>query len=256
MTTDPLVLDAEVDQATDRMLATVAALDDAALARPSRLPGWTRGHVLAHLARNADSYVNLLTSARTGQHIPPYASAEAREAGIAAGAGRPLAEQLADLRATAGRLREAVDAMPPQAWSVAVPTFRGPRVAATAMWGRLREVEVHHVDLDAGYAPADWSDAFSQRLLHEAAKDLAKRGGAPVLRLRPTQTDHPVPVGVGGPEAAGTDVAAPDAVGPGAVVPEVAGSAQALAAWLTGRDPGTGLRVTPPGPLPDLPDWM
>jgi uncharacterized damage-inducible protein DinB len=28
--------------------------------QPSLLPGWSVGHVLSHLARNADSYVNLL----------------------------------------------------------------------------------------------------------------------------------------------------------------------------------------------------
>lgn len=236
VTVDPLVLGAEVDRATQRLLDAVAALDEAALAQPSLLPGWTRGHVLAHLARNAESYVNLLTSARTGQVILPYASDEARAAGIEAGARRPLAEHLDDLRTWAARFREAAAAMPPEAWRVAVPTHRGPRVAATAMWGRLREVEVHHVDLDVGYAPADWSDAFSHRLLHEVANDLARRDGAPPLLLRPTGAGHPLTIGSGSPE--------------------VAGSAQELAGWLTGRSRGAGLTVTPPGPLPALPAWM
>ncbi|MEV0474381.1 maleylpyruvate isomerase N-terminal domain-containing protein, partial [Streptomyces prunicolor] len=31
---------------------------NASVAEPSRLPGWSRGHVLAHLARNADALVN------------------------------------------------------------------------------------------------------------------------------------------------------------------------------------------------------
>lgn len=236
VTVDPLVLGAEVDQATQRLLDTVAALDEAALAQASLLPGWTRGHVLSHLARNAESYVNLLTSARTGQVIPPYASEEARAAGIEAGARRTLAEHLDDLRTWGERFREAAAAMPPEAWSVAVPTYRGPRVAATAMWGRLREVEVHHVDLDVGYAPTDWSDAFSHRLLHEVANDLAKRDEAPPLLLRPTGAGHPLTIGSGSPE--------------------VAGSAQELAGWLTGRSRGANLTVTPPGPLPALPAWM
>lgn len=236
MTTDPLALGPELDQATERMLTTAAGLDDAALAGPSRLPGWTRGHVLAHLARNADSYVNLLTSARTGQHIPPYASPQARVDGIEAGAGRPLAEQLDDLRETAERLRQAVAAMPPEAWAVAVETYRGPRLAATAVWGRLREVEVHHVDLASGYAPADWSEAFGYRLLREVVADLGRRDGAPQLVLRPEGTGHPLTIGAGGPE--------------------VTGSVQKLAGWLTGRGDGGGLHVDPPGPLPALPDWM
>ena len=44
------------------------------------LPGWTVGHVLTHVARNADAYTNLLTWARTGVETPAYASPEAREA--------------------------------------------------------------------------------------------------------------------------------------------------------------------------------
>lgn len=239
MTVDPLALAPELDRATERLLATAAALDDAALAEPSALPGWTRGHVLAHLARNADSYVNLLTSARTGEHIPPYTSPQARVDGIEAGAGRPLAEQLDDVRATAERLGEALAAMPPHAWTVAVETYRGPRVALTAVWGRLREVEVHHVDLAAGYTPADWPEAFGHRLLHEIADDLGKREDVPALLLRPAGTGHPLPVGAGS-----------------VVGPEVAGSVQELAAWLSGRATGAGLRVDPPGPLPGLPQWM
>ena len=43
-------------------------------AGPSLLPGWTRAHVLAHVAGNADALVNLLTWARTGEETPMYAS--------------------------------------------------------------------------------------------------------------------------------------------------------------------------------------
>jgi maleylpyruvate isomerase len=74
-------------------------LDPARLAGPSRLPGWTRGHVLSHLARNADALVNLLTWARTGAEARMYASPAERTDGIEAGAGRALPEQLADLTA-------------------------------------------------------------------------------------------------------------------------------------------------------------
>jgi maleylpyruvate isomerase len=61
---------------------------------PSRLPGWSRGHVLTHLSRNADALTNLLTSARTGVESPMYATPAEREEGIAAGADRALPEQL------------------------------------------------------------------------------------------------------------------------------------------------------------------
>src|ERR1044071_5429214 len=100
MTMDPLVLLTDVDRATDDLLRTVADLDPAAVAKPSLLPGWTAGHVLTHVARNADALTNLLTWARTGVETPPYPSPEAREAGIQDGARRPLRDQIEDIRAS------------------------------------------------------------------------------------------------------------------------------------------------------------
>ena len=82
---DPLAELEVVEAATARLLSSVQTLDAAALAAPSLLPGWTRGHVCSHVDRNADSLVNLLTSARTGVDIPQYASAEARDEGIEVG---------------------------------------------------------------------------------------------------------------------------------------------------------------------------
>ncbi|WP_328344941.1 maleylpyruvate isomerase family mycothiol-dependent enzyme [Micromonospora sp. NBC_00421] len=239
MTTDPLLLTGEVDDATDRLLHTAAGFDAAAVAAPCLLPGWTRGHVLTHLARNADGFVNLLTAARTGEDIPMYASATARDADIAAGAGRPPAEQVADLRRSADRFAEAVAAMPVEAWRATVQTRRGPWPAAMLVWGRLRELEVHHVDLGAGYRPADWPAAFAQHLLHEVAGGLADRPDAPAMVLRPADGNRPELV-----------------VGDPADPPLVAGPAAELAAWLIGRSSGDGLTVTPDGPLPTPPEWI
>ena len=84
MIVDPLGLAEDVDQATARLLATVRAFDDEDVKAPSGLPGWTRGHVLTHLARNADGSGNLLTWARTGVETPQYLSLEHRAAGVRA----------------------------------------------------------------------------------------------------------------------------------------------------------------------------
>src|SRR5688572_4026869 len=100
---DPGSAMAQVGSATEHLLATAERLDDGSLREPSLLPGWTRGHVLTHVARNADGLINLLSWARTGVETPAYASREAREADIEAGAGRPVAAQLADLRDSAER---------------------------------------------------------------------------------------------------------------------------------------------------------
>src|SRR6266568_1849145 len=93
------------------------SLDRLAAARePSLLPGWTRGHVLTHIARNADGMVNLLHWARTGTQTPMYASPESRAADIEAGAGRPAAGLAADVRESAATLAAAAAAMPGDAW--------------------------------------------------------------------------------------------------------------------------------------------
>jgi maleylpyruvate isomerase len=234
MTADPLVLLPEVDRATAHLLETARTLDDTAVAAPSLLPHWSRGHVLTHLARSADACVNLLTWARTGTETPAYASAEQREADIEAGAGRPAAEQVADLVAAARRFDEAVEQMPPEAWAVTVRTPSKATLAAYVPWLRLREVELHHVDLDTGYGTGDWPDGFVHRLLHELATDLAD--DLPPLRLHATDLDHELTLG--------SDPVA-----------TVSGPGHAIAAWLTGRAGDDVVTMVPEGPAPAVPKW-
>ena len=232
VTTDPLALLVEIDRSTARLLATLDGLDaDPSVA--SLLPGWTRGHLLTHVARNADGLVNLLTWAHTGVVTPQYPSWERRESDIAAGSGRPWPVLVADVRDSAERFTKAAEALRPDDWIRQLDLTNGPQPAARIPWRRLREVEVHHVDLAAGYTPADWPESFTHRVLHEVAGGLHDVS----LTVRADEIGHPMPVGAGGP-------------------PEVRGPASALAGWLTGRAPGTGLVVDPPGPLPTLPDWI
>lgn len=238
MTTDPLVLMAEVDRATGRLLRRVEGLDAAAVDGPSLLPGWTRGHVLTHLARNADGLTNLLTWARTGVEAPQYVSWDRRNADIEDGARRPPAEHSADLGTACARFAAAADAMPADAWTVQLDLSSGPQPAARVVWRRLREVEVHHVDLAVGYQPADWSEAFAHRLLHEVVSGYRERDDAFPVVLRAVDLSHELTIG--DPEGA----------------PVVTGPSYAVAAWLIGRDDGSKLTVTPEGPLPIPPDWM
>src|SRR5258708_34347858 len=77
----------QVDAAMQRLLDDARILSEADLRAPSLLPGWTRAHVLAHVARNADAMRTLLVGARSGQMPPAYASPEAREAGTEQDAG-------------------------------------------------------------------------------------------------------------------------------------------------------------------------
>ena len=93
----------------------VAALDDVAVAQPSALPGWTRGHVISHLARNAEALNNLVTWARTGVPTPMYASPEARDADIEASAGLGAQALRADLAGAASTLTTAFNSLTPDA---------------------------------------------------------------------------------------------------------------------------------------------
>ena len=80
----------EMAAVTDRLLQSVDSMSPEAVAGPSLMPGWTRGHVLTHLARNADAITNLVLAARTGDGRPMYVGGpEGREAAIQAGADRP-----------------------------------------------------------------------------------------------------------------------------------------------------------------------
>ena len=152
----------QIDQATQRLLDTARIITEPDLRAPSQLPGWTRAHVLAHVARNADAMRNVLVGVRTGQDRPGYASAEAREAGIEQDAGRPGRELTADLADSAMALRTMARRLPGDGWQVLVrmldPGARFP--AAQLLTRRLVEVELHHSDLGAGYGPADWPAAF------------------------------------------------------------------------------------------------
>ncbi len=226
---------AGVEESTRHLLHTVAELEPEALAEPSALPGWTRGHVLAHLARNADSLVNLLNGARTGTDIPQYPSEEARDRDIAEGAPRPLDVQLADLRASDERFTAAAALLPPGAWSAPVRHRSGAVFPAAELpWKRLMEVEYHHVDLDAGYTPAHWPEAFASAEFRRLA---AKLAGAelPAVELFSEDTAERAVIGTGTPALT------------------VEGPVRALLAWLSGRADGDGLRRTPDTALPALP---
>jgi maleylpyruvate isomerase len=197
------------------------------------LPGWTVGHVLTHVARNADAYTNLLTWARTGVETPAYPTPAARAEGIEAGAGRPLQEQIEDIRAAHERFADAAAAMPAEAWTFHLPPTG--QSAAAVPWARLREVEVHHVDIGAAYSPADWPDSFALRLLREIV--IGAPSTAPPMVLRPQLADHPLTIG----DPAGA--------------PVVSGPTRSLAAWLAGRGDGADLTVSPDGELPIPPRW-
>ncbi len=213
-------------------LARAAQVDVAA---SSALPGWTNGHVLAHIARNAEGIGRLLTWVRTGVPTPMYESAAARAADIERDAGRPFDVQLADIRATAADLDTSLAAVPDTAWHNEVRMVSGRVVPGPGVpWLRVKEVWLHALDIGAEAAdlPADVVAA----VMHDVVSSFDARADAPALRLIAEDADG--------------SVARFEVHSAGV---EVTGTAAGLLVWLTGRSTGEGVRCATT--LPELPNW-
>jgi maleylpyruvate isomerase len=173
-----------VRAAHERLHATLAGVTDGTARQPSRLPGWTVGHVLTHLARNADSVVRRLSAAAEDRAVDQYAGGVAgRDADIESGAGRPAAELVADVRAADAAVDGLVAGLPAEVW--ARPVRRsgpgGTVPAERLLFSRWREVEVHHVDLGLAYTPADWPAELVALMLPGLLDGLADRAGPAAL---------------------------------------------------------------------------
>ncbi|WP_105973888.1 maleylpyruvate isomerase family mycothiol-dependent enzyme [Streptomyces geranii] len=218
---------ASVREATERLLTAAAKWNNDSVAEPSRLPGWTRGHVLAHLARNADALVNVFE----GRVM--YVSQEARDADIERDAARPLDVHLADIGRTAARLQEA--GAVPADWSRTVELRNGVTDSVSRVpFRRWIEVELHHVDLGIGYELEDLPAEFAEREIDFLVERF---------------TGHPEV-----PPTVITDGTRAWSTGSGAAGPEVTvtGPAPELLGWLAGRREGSALHVEG-GALPSLP---
>jgi maleylpyruvate isomerase len=226
---------------TDRLLESAHVLADQDVRQPSRCPGWSRAHVLTHIARNADGLRNVLLAAMNGGDGAFYESQAARNADIEAGSGRTAAELEADLETSADRLLEALAETPVEALDVRVPRlkvnddpdhqFTIPARKVTDL--RLREVVYHHIDLDTGYSFAMATPSWVVREIAESARRFTD--GPPVL----------VDAGEAGSWRYGP--AEGEAV-------RVTGSPAELLGWITGREGGAGL-TSSSGELPDLGPW-
>ena len=158
----------QIDAATARLVAAVRAMSDAQVREPSLLPGWTRGHVLTHIARSGDVLRGLLAAARTGEPASGYASAEAREAAIADGAVRPVGEQLDDILASASAFRAEAEALTEESARVPIRILTYAEFpTGQCLIRRLVELELHHVDLGLAYTAKDWPESFASRDLPE-----------------------------------------------------------------------------------------
>ena len=217
---------------TSLLISTASALDDQTIRVASLCQGWTRAHVLSHVARNADALGNLVGWAVTGIPRAMYDSPDSRDADIVAGASRGAREILTDLKDSAARFASAASGLAgaPEQSEV---EMRGGRVVRGAQLPTLRLMEVvfHHVDLDAGYTFADADPGFVKRAITIAVERFRAGGQAPSITLRGDEGER-------------------WSLGDGAQ--DVIGTNSALLLWLArGQQSG----VSSAAPLPALPSW-
>jgi maleylpyruvate isomerase len=135
--------------------AALADLSDTAARAPSLLPGWSVGHVLTHIARNADSVVWRLQGAARGEQRDQYPGGlEQRRAEIEAGAGRSAVELVLDVQHTSSAVERTMAELSAAAWDAPSRTSRGVvETSRDAVLSRWREVVVHHGDLGLAAVP-------------------------------------------------------------------------------------------------------
>ena len=153
--------------AHSRLAAAINDLPDAVVRQPSLLPDWTVGHVLTHLARNAEAMVRRIEAATRGERIDQYpGGARGRAAEIEAGADRPAHELITDVRNWAQRLDAVFGSLPDDLWNHQVRSLQGSEhPIAQLPFHRWWEVEVHLVDLGIGLTPDDWTQQLVDRAL-------------------------------------------------------------------------------------------
>jgi maleylpyruvate isomerase len=230
-----------------RMWTSASMMTEDDCRAPSLLPGWSRGHLLTHWARNADGQTRMLLAAMRGEIAAQYPGGdEQREADIEAGAARPVRLILHDARAAVDRVEDAWRRVLPEAWSRPTSARVGQRPAWRSVWARWRETEVHHVDLNVGYEHDHWPAEFVGLMLPRMLPTLDSRLAGEVT----------VNVQVTGGQWLQTSATTTTSADP--VV--VRGAASAVLCWLTGRPvpPAADLTASRSGqdwPLPRLRPW-
>ena len=217
---------------TSLLIRTAAGLDDETIRAASLCEGWTRAHVLSHIARNADALGNLASWAITGTPRAMYDSPTSRDADIVAGSTRGAQEIFTDLEDSAARFASATTGLAGAPEQAEVEMRGGRKVLGGQLPTlRLMEVVFHHVDLNAGYTFADADPGFVKRAVTIAIERFRRSDQEPSITLRGDEGDV-------------------WSIGDGAQ--DVTGSNAALLLWLARGEAGG---VSSEGPLPGLPSW-
>lgn len=207
---------------------------------PAALPGWTRGHVLTHLADHARAQTRQAREALAGRQAEVYVGGRAtRDASIEAGADRCAAELREDVTAACRELDETWSALRPADWGLRCGYRDG--VLYDTLLSRWREVVIHMTDLALPGLDAPWPDDLCRHLLDYLAPRLPATARATVRATDAAASPH-----VEGPTASAT--------GGSTVSVVVRGALADLAGWLAGRT-SAGQLLVDGGELPALDPW-
>lgn len=167
-TFDPVLLNRRIEglaTSHQRLLGRLDQLTDGMVTRPSALPSWTVGHVLAHLEQQARSVTRLVREADRGGVADQYpGGVDARSAAIENFSSRSAADHTKAVRDSIYEL-EGTLARAGEAWYGFGRLVSGTEVPITDLpLRRRREVEVHLGDLSIpewGVVGVDsWADDY------------------------------------------------------------------------------------------------
>ena len=215
---------------TDMFLATVSSLSDEELAAPSLCEGWTRAHVIAHVASSGRALIGLIDWATSGEERRLYASPEARSEAIADLAALPREELLAEVRDSAAAFAGEAERLTGE---LAAPEVKvgGRELPATSIVAlRIAEVVVHHHDLDTAWTIEE-ADPDSLLNAIEAVVRAMRAKGGPGMTLATEERDQWI-------------------IGNGAL--HIESDREGLLKWLARGD---AAHIEAEGPVPALPSW-
>ena len=161
-----------------RLVAGLVRLTEDDLSFPSLLPRYTRRHVVAHLANKTVAHVVVFGGPAAGEVRRLHPDGYDADAAAEASARRSGDELRSQLEQSLELLEETWDSLDDALWAKQEIMTAGPRTMSEIITHHMRDVEVHHVDLDIGYRPSDWPSIFVER-------ELVKR-----LRSLPSRAEH------------------------------------------------------------------
>ncbi|NJQ16514.1 maleylpyruvate isomerase family mycothiol-dependent enzyme [Streptomyces bohaiensis] len=225
----------EIRAAHGRLRTAVAGLTEQEAREAIHLPGWTRAHVLIHLADLSQAFARQARYAVKGETVEVYDGGRpTRDRRIEELHGRPLPWLRDQVEEGLTALEDAWQPLGPDGWELPCSYRNSPLFATQLAW--WRETELHAVDLTVGHTPDAWSTALSSHVVAFLTARLPQG-----TTLHAPDTDE--------------KWAAAEAARPGETPARVHGSVRALAAWLSGRPHSTLPTTDADAPLPELHAW-